>query len=141
MQGLSFLGLYFLYFPPAHPNNMDPKKVVKELDYIGRNPRLITQAPGADLDVTGIFLFIIGAVPALMGIVWTNVYPSNDAHVVAPLVVGFFFLVCFALWETYGKTAHPLTPTYMFVSSWGRDLTAPCIGEYAQPPQRLYTNT
>ena len=43
------------------------------------------------------------AVPVLMGIVWTNIYPSDDAHVVAPLVVGFFFLILFALWETYGK--------------------------------------
>jgi hypothetical protein len=62
-----------------------------------------------------------------MGIVWTNVYHSSDPHVVAPLVVGFFFLILFALWETYGNAAHPLTPTYMFASSWGRDLTAPCI--------------
>jgi len=73
------------------------------------------------------FLFTAGAVPVLMGIVWTNVYHSNDPHVVAPLVVGFFFLILFALWETYGNAAHPLTPTYMFASSWGRDLTAPCI--------------
>ena len=72
-------------------------------------------------------LFPLGVVPILMGIVWTNIYPSSDAHVVAPLVVGFFFLILFALWETYGKTEHPLTPTYMFTSSKGRDLTAPCI--------------
>ena len=73
------------------------------------------------------FLFIAGAVPVLMGIVWTNIYPSSDAHVVAPLVIGFVFLIAFALWETYGKTPHPLTPSYMFTASWGRDLTAPCI--------------
>jgi hypothetical protein len=35
LQGLSFLGLYLLYFPPAHPYNMHPKQVVKELDYLG----------------------------------------------------------------------------------------------------------
>ena len=69
----------------------------------------------------------MGAIPVLMGIVWTNIYPSSDPHVIAPLVVGFFFLILFALWETYGKTEHPLTPTYMFTSSHGRDLTAPCI--------------
>ena len=72
-------------------------------------------------------LFPPGALLVLMGIVWTTVYPSSDVHVVAPLCVGFFFLVCFALWETFSKTKHPLTPTYVFTSSWGRDFTAPCI--------------
>jgi hypothetical protein len=72
-------------------------------------------------------LFIAGAILTLMGIVYTNDKPSNDPHVVAPLVVGFFFLVMFALWETFGKTKHPLTPSYVFTSSYGRDLTAPCI--------------
>lgn len=62
-----------------------------------------------------------------MGIVWTTVFPSHDAHVIAPLCIGFFFLVLFALWETYGNLKHPLTPTYVFKSSHGRDLTAPCI--------------
>ena len=36
MQGLSFLGLFFLYYPPAHPYNMDPKQVIKKLDYLGK---------------------------------------------------------------------------------------------------------
>lgn len=62
-----------------------------------------------------------------MGIVWTNVYSGSDAHIVAPLCVGVFFLVCFALWETFGKAKHPLTPTYVFTSSHGRDFTAPAI--------------
>lgn len=79
------------------------------------------------LDYFGAFLFIGGAVPFLMGIVWAGVYESNDAHVVAPLVVGAVVLVCFALWESFGKLKYPLTPTYIFVSSWGRDFTAPVI--------------
>lgn len=62
-----------------------------------------------------------------MGIVWAGVYGSNDAHVVAPLVVGAFVLICFALWETFGKLTYPLTPTYIFTSGWGRDFTAPAI--------------
>lgn len=72
-------------------------------------------------------LFTIGCVPVLMGIVWTNSYPSTDPHVWAPLVAGFFFIICFALWETYGNVKHPLTPTHVFTSSYGRDFTAPAI--------------
>jgi hypothetical protein len=75
----------------------------------------------------GMILFVAGALPALMGIVYTTIFPSSDPHVVAPLVIGFFFLTIFALWETYGTIKHPLTPTYVFTSSYGRDLTAPCI--------------
>ncbi|CAG7921994.1 unnamed protein product [Penicillium olsonii] len=108
-QGLSFLGLLFLYYPPKHPLGVSYKEAFKSLDYLGA------------------FLFIGGAVPFLMGIVWAGVYESNDAHVVAPLVVGAAVLVCFALWEHFGKLKYPLTPTYIFVSSWGRDFTAPVI--------------
>lgn len=68
-----------------------------------------------------------GAVPFLMGIVWAGVYDSNDAHVVAPLVVGAFVLICFALWETFSGTRFPLTPSYVFASSFGRDFTAPAV--------------
>ena len=35
LQFLSFLGLLFLYFPPAHPYGMPLKQMVKELDYLG----------------------------------------------------------------------------------------------------------
>lgn len=62
-----------------------------------------------------------------MGIVWAGIYDSNNAHVVATLVVGAFVLICFALWETFSGTRFPLTPTHVFTSSWGRDFTAPAI--------------
>jgi hypothetical protein len=75
----------------------------------------------------GMFLFVAGALPTLIGIVYTTEFPSSNAHVVAPLVIGIFFLIVFALWETFAKIKHPLTPTYVFTSSYGRDLTAPCI--------------
>ncbi|KAI9878049.1 MAG: peroxiredoxin prx5 [Pleopsidium flavum] len=108
-QFLSFLGLYFLYYPPAHPYNIPVRQIIREIDYLGG------------------LLFVAGALPVLMGIVWTTVFPSRDAHVIAPLCIGFFFLIMFALWETYGNLKHPLTPSYVFKSSYGRDLTAPCI--------------
>ncbi|KAH0830965.1 hypothetical protein FOPE_01961 [Fonsecaea pedrosoi] len=109
LQGLSFVGLLLLYFPPAHPYNMDPKQLIKELDYLG------------------MFLFTAGAVPLLMGIIWSGMYESHDLHVVVPLVVGVVVIAIFALWETYGNIKHPLTPTYMFTASHGRDFTAPCV--------------
>jgi hypothetical protein len=52
---------------------------------------------------------------------------THPSHVIAPLVVGCALLVAFALWETYGNTKHPLTPTEIFTNGWGRDFTAPCI--------------
>ncbi|KAJ5958950.1 uncharacterized protein N7479_006100 [Penicillium vulpinum] len=108
-QGLSFSGLLFLYHPPRHPLGIPYKEAFKSLDYLGA------------------FLFIGGAVPFLIGIVWAGVYDSNDVHVVAPLVVGAAVLVCFALWESFGNLKYPLTPAYVFASSWGRDFTAPVI--------------
>lgn len=77
--------------------------------------------------IPGAVLFVVGAVLMLMGIVWTTQYSGADAHIVAPICVGFFILVLFALWETYGKTKHPLTPTAIFTSGKGRDFTAPVI--------------
>ncbi|KAL2014360.1 hypothetical protein VTN00DRAFT_1885 [Thermoascus crustaceus] len=108
-QFISFLGLLFFYFPPAHPNGISFMEAITSLDYLGA------------------VLFVGGAVPVLMGIVWAGVYASNDAHVVATLVVGFFVLILFALWETFSGRKFPLTPSYVFTSSWGRDFTAPAI--------------
>ncbi|ETN41763.1 uncharacterized protein HMPREF1541_03700 [Cyphellophora europaea CBS 101466] len=108
-QFLSFVGLLLLYFPPARPNGLPIATVIREIDYLG------------------IVLFTIGAVPVLVGIVYAGLFPSDDPHVVANLVVGFFFLICFSLWETFGKLKHPLAPTHIFTSSWGRDFTAPAI--------------
>ncbi|EYE93858.1 MFS general substrate transporter [Aspergillus ruber CBS 135680] len=108
-QGISFFGLLFLYYPPAHPTGISYGEVFKSLDYVGA------------------ILFTGGAVSFLMGIVWAGVYDSNDSHVVATLVVGAFVLICFALWETFSGTRFPLTPTHVFTSSWGRDFTAPAI--------------
>ncbi|KAB5560332.1 fungal trichothecene efflux pump [Coniochaeta sp. 2T2.1] len=108
-QFFSFVGLYLLYFPPAHPNGLPFKQVFKEIDYFGA------------------LLFVVGALPILMGVVWTTVFPSDDPHVIASLALGFFFMICFALWESFAKLKHPLTPRYVFTSSRGRDFTAPAI--------------
>ena len=109
LQGLTFLGLFAFYKPLAHPLGIPFRTAVREIDYLG------------------MFLFTAGAVPALMGIIWTTSYASDDAHVIATLTVGFVILAFFALWETFSGTKHPLTPPEIFASSFGRDFTAPLV--------------
>ncbi|KAL1639701.1 hypothetical protein SLS58_007599 [Diplodia intermedia] len=108
-QFASFVGLFFLYFPPAHPAGLPVLQALKKIDY------------------PGIFFFTAGCVPVLVGIVWAGMYAGSSAHVVAALVVGFAFLVAFGLWERYGGAAHPLAPTHIFAASRGRDFTAPAL--------------
>jgi len=108
-QALSAVGLYFMYYPPAHPLGIPFGTAIKELDYIG------------------MFLFTAGALPVLIGIVYSATYAAASPRVIATLVVGFVFLAIFALWETFGTAKHPLTPPRVFKRSFGRDFTAPCI--------------
>jgi hypothetical protein len=108
-QFISFLGLLFFYYPPAHPLGLPYLGALRELDYIG------------------MFLFAAGATPFMMAISWASIYPSDDPHVIGPLVVGCVMIGVFALWETYGNIKHPLTPTYIFTAPKGRQFTAPCV--------------
>ena len=41
-QFLSFLGLFLLYFPPAHPLGLPFAKVIRELDYLGNASRRVS---------------------------------------------------------------------------------------------------
>ena len=81
MQAISAVGLYFMYYPPAHPLGIPFRQAVREMDYLG------------------MFLFTAGSVPVLIGIVYSATVKSTDARVVATLVVGFVFLAAFAVWE------------------------------------------
>lgn len=72
-------------------------------------------------------LITLGAVLALVGIVYTASLPASNPRVVGPLVAGFVTLLAFGLWETYGSAKRPLTPTRVFTRSKGRDFTAPAI--------------
>ncbi len=109
LQALSAAGLWFFYHPPAHPLGIPFGQAFRELDYIG------------------MFLFCAGSLPILVGIVYTATLPASDPRIIATLVVGFVFLVVFALWETFGTAKHPLTPPIVFTRSRGRDFTAPAI--------------
>ncbi|EXJ65476.1 hypothetical protein A1O7_01817 [Cladophialophora yegresii CBS 114405] len=109
LQAASFLGLYFFYFPPAHPLGLPFSEALRQIDFIG------------------IILFICAAVPILIGLVWTGIYESDSLHVVISLPVGFALLVVFGLWETFGWAKRPLTPPAIFSKRRGRDFAAPCV--------------
>ena len=88
LQAISAAGLWFFYYPPAHPLGIPFGQAIRELDYLG------------------MFLFIAGSLPILVGIVYTASINASDPRVVATLVVGFVFLTAFALWETFGNAKH-----------------------------------
>lgn len=51
-----------------------------------------------------------------MGLNWGgSVYSWNSARVIATIIVGFFALVLFALWECYMKLKEPLVPMRLFL--------------------------
>ena len=107
---LSIFGLYFLYFPPAHPRGLPFKTALKELDYIG-----------------GI-LFILGGTLILIGILYTQILPSSNPKVVGLLVGGFVALLGFIGYEHFAPNLkQPLTPTHIFTKDKGREFTFPFI--------------
>ncbi|KAK5699939.1 hypothetical protein LTR97_006073 [Elasticomyces elasticus] len=108
----SFLGLYFYYFPPAHPRGLPFNQALRELDYVGA------------------FLFIASAALILTGIVYTTTLPSSDPRVIGTLVTGFVLLIVFALFETFAPLKQPLTPTHVFTRGKGRELTAPFVAGF-----------
>ncbi|KAF2492231.1 MFS general substrate transporter [Lophium mytilinum] len=110
--GFSFVGLYFYYFPPAHPRGIPFGQALRELDY------------------GGAILFIIATTLTLTGIVYTTTLPSSDPKVIGTLVSGLGLLVVFALYETFAPLKQPLTPTHVFTRGHGRELTAPFVAGF-----------
>jgi ATP/ADP translocase len=55
-----------------------------------------------------------------MGLNWGGAsWPWDSAHVIATIVVGFFALVAFVLWECYMNLQEPLVPMRLFLhKSW-----------------------
>ncbi|KAF2816333.1 MFS general substrate transporter [Mytilinidion resinicola] len=110
--GFSFVGLFFYYFPPAHPRGIPFRQALRELDY------------------GGAILFIISTTLTLTGIVYTTTLPSSDPKVIGTLVSGLGLLVMFALYETFIPLKQPLTPTHVFTRGHGRELTAPFVAGF-----------
>ena len=109
LEGLTTIGLFFLYFPPPKPRGLPRRKLVWQLDYVG------------------MIVFVLGSTLVLVGLVYAGIVPSSDPKVVGPLVSGFGVLVIFALWETFSSTKYPITPRNIFSAGYGRDATAPLI--------------
>lgn len=82
---VGFVGTLFFYFPPPRPNSrgLSKKEIIGEIDFVG----------GA-LSICGMILF-------LAGLQWGGYqYPWSSAHVLAPLIIGAFFLfILFPIWE------------------------------------------
>ena len=89
------------YFPPTFDEKYARRKtktqVVKEFDFIG------------------LILLVGGLLIFLMGISWGgSYYPWKSAHVIATIVVGFFALVAFVIYESLVPLQEPLIPMYLF---------------------------
>lgn len=85
LHGLSFLGLLLFYHPKRHS------------DY----PRLPVKQFLWTLDPIGSVLFASSTTLILLALDWTGgSYAWSDAHVIAPLVIGFVLLIFFAF---YGR--------------------------------------
>lgn len=115
-NGFGLLITVLFYTPPPRANSvgLSKREIINRVDYVGG------------------LLSIIGLIVFLAGMQWggymvrtsvnlmlcvrqdsTNTptqYPWTSAHVLAPLIIGFFLLVAFAFWEIYGAK-YPMFPT------------------------------
>ncbi|KAG4441557.1 hypothetical protein IFR05_002942 [Cadophora sp. M221] len=89
-----FMTLIF-YFPPPRVNSMGltKREIISQIDFVG-----------GFLSISGMILF-------MAGMQWGGYqYDWDSAHVLAPLILGFFLIVAFVVWEIYG-TKHPMFPS------------------------------
>lgn len=68
MAVISFVLLFFFYYPPAHPRGIPFGQAMRELDYFGA------------------LLFVAAAALILSGIVYSLLLKSNDPIVIGTLV-------------------------------------------------------
>lgn len=98
---LTILCFFFFYHPPNFNDKWTDRKtrmqVIKDFDYVG----LI-------LGTGGIVVFCIG-------VSWGgSYYPWKSVHVITTILVGFFALVAFALYEAIVNLKEPLMPMRLF---------------------------
>lgn len=85
------------YHPPPRVNSMGLTRmqVFKQIDFIG-----------GFLSISGMLIFMAGLQWGGYQYAWTS------AHVLAPLFIGFFLLVAFAIWEWKGAK-YPMFPAQL----------------------------
>jgi hypothetical protein len=83
-----------------------------------------------DFDYIGLILFSGGLLIFLMGVSWGgSYYPWKSAHVIATIIVGFFTLVAFALYEIFAPLKEPLVPMHLFKNlPWVSDICMVACG-------------
>ncbi|KAJ6151301.1 hypothetical protein N7470_007895 [Penicillium chermesinum] len=94
-NGFGLLATVLFYFPPPRANSLGltRREIIGRVDYVGG------------------FLSITGLVVFLAGLQWGGYqYPWSSAHVLAPLIIGFFLLIAFGFWEVYGAK-YPIFPS------------------------------
>ncbi|PLN75818.1 putative MFS drug efflux pump [Aspergillus taichungensis] len=94
-SGFGLLVTILFYFPPPRVNSegLDKWETIKRIDFIGG------------------FLSIVGLILFMAGMQWGGYqYDWTSAHVLAPLILGFAFLVAFGFWEVYGAK-YPIFPS------------------------------
>jgi hypothetical protein len=89
------------YYPPTFVDKWANKKTKKQVIQ--------------DFDYVGLILFTAGIILFCMGISWGgSYYPWKSAHVIVTIIVGFFTLVVFSLYELYVPLKEPLIPMHLF---------------------------
>ncbi|KAL4894250.1 fungal trichothecene efflux pump [Aspergillus ambiguus] len=102
VSALAVICFYFFYHPPnfhmLHVNRSKMEQCKRQ-------------------DFVGFILFTGGLILFIMGLSWGGVvYPWKSAHVIATIIVGFFTLIVFVLWDAYVHRGDPLLPTHLFRS-------------------------
>jgi hypothetical protein len=97
----------WLYYPPKHPRGIPWDEAVRILDY------------------GGAFMFTLGAVLVLTGVIYTNTESSSSPCVIGLLVFGFCVIVAFTLYEHFMPLKAALTPPHVFAKDKGREFTFP----------------
>ncbi|ORY16299.1 fungal trichothecene efflux pump [Clohesyomyces aquaticus] len=95
--------LFFVcYFPPTHGQLHEGRSMRQDLK---------------ELDWGGIVLFTGGLTSFVLGLSWGGgLYPWTSYHVLVPLILGFFILAAFAVYETYMDLKYPLVPMRLFIN-------------------------
>jgi magnesium-transporting ATPase (P-type) len=91
-----------------------------------------------DFDFIRFVLLVGGLLIFLMGISWGgSYYPWKSAHVIATIIIGFFFSVAFVLYGALVPPKEPLVPMYLFKNiTWVATMVAIVLGPILTMPLR-----